>query len=65
MSYLIKVIVSEPKKKVKGKKKHVIDHSYLASHYYVAMVTGLGFLKSAVKRDGRLRKRTSDWHACK
>ncbi|XP_048777270.2 eEF1A lysine and N-terminal methyltransferase-like isoform X2 [Ostrea edulis] len=44
----------EPKKKVKGKKKHVIDHSYLASHYYVAMVTGLGFLKSAVKRDEKL-----------
>lgn len=44
----------EGKKKGKGKKKHVIDNSYLASHYYVAMVTGLGFLNSAVNKNERL-----------
>jgi hypothetical protein len=52
ISFKFKCVVSEPKKKGKGKRKHTIDHSYLASNYYVAMVTGLGFLKSAVKRDG-------------
>ncbi|XP_062584917.1 eEF1A lysine and N-terminal methyltransferase-like [Saccostrea cucullata] len=44
----------ETKKKGKGKKKHTIDHSYLASQYYVAMVAGLGFLKSAVNKDEKL-----------
>lgn len=45
------ILLVEGKKKGKGKKKHVIDNSYLASHYYVAMVTGLGFLNSAVNKN--------------
>lgn len=52
MIYHTHVLV-EGKKKGKGKKKHVIDNSYLASHYYVAMVTGLGFLNSAVNKNGK------------
>nr|XP_022321268.1 methyltransferase-like protein 13 [Crassostrea virginica]XP_022321269.1 methyltransferase-like protein 13 [Crassostrea virginica] len=44
----------EGKKKGKGKKKYVIDNSYLASHYYIAMVTGLGFLNSAVNKNEKL-----------
>lgn len=50
--YIYQILFLEGKKKGKGKKKYVIDNSYLASHYYIAMVTGLGFLNSAVNKNG-------------
>lgn len=50
--HVYQILFLEGKKKGKGKKKYVIDNSYLASHYYIAMVTGLGFLNSAVNKNG-------------